>query len=89
MLPSLDAIDRQANHMTRPISYNLAEVARVATEGVALDRAPVNLNALLAEAVAEVGVVAPALTLTLTSGRAISISPGIARASTRCCSTCR
>lgn len=64
LLLSLDAIRRQADRMTQLID-DLVDVARLANEDFVLDTAPVDLNALLVETVAEVGMVAPTFILRL------------------------
>ncbi len=64
LLRSLGTIDGQVGRMTRLID-DLGDVARIEGEGLALDAVPLDLRALLVEAVAEAGLAAPDFALRL------------------------
>jgi diguanylate cyclase (GGDEF)-like protein/PAS domain S-box-containing protein len=64
LLRSLGMIDQQVDRMARLID-DLGDVARIEGEGLALDAAPLDLRALLVEAVAEAGLAAPDFALRL------------------------
>lgn len=64
LLGSLARIDGQIDRMARLID-DLGDVARIESDGLALDQQPLDLRALLAETVAEVGMTAPDFALRL------------------------
>jgi len=61
---ALARIDQQVDRMTRLID-DLGDVARVESKGLGFDLRPLDLAALLAEIIAEVGIAAPTFTLRL------------------------
>ncbi len=64
LLRSLGTIDQQVDRMTR-LTNDLADVARIESDGLAVDPRPLDLRALLDETVAELAIAMPDFTLRL------------------------